>query len=492
MFRVIQPNYYEINNKEIDPKIVLQNKLFHGDIVNDDFSLKHSLREEFKIGGVLKLKNIYTFGCNKKGQELFEFIPITWRYPKFLVASNIKKNMLKRKETVTDCFAVIKFKDWTSKLPHGTIERNIGTIDDIENQYEVLLNYYPILPIKQDFSKMILTDENSLRKPLEIDVYSIDPEGCQDIDDAISYDLVNNRIGIHITDTTIIQSEFEPKLFSTVYAPHTHVHMFPPEIATQACSLKEGEIRQVITCWINCEGNSVPVFETNSIIVKKNLSYEEADKIKTKCAVLKKLFDFSISLGEKLGINVKDTHNMVEVYMIMYNKAMAEYLEKPIYRTQKLNEVALYSWIQNEHVSLNLYKYTHATSPIRRYVDHLIQRMFKKLILYCSENILDKINEYNTNIKKLYRMWDYLKASTEMISGNIYQLEFVKVESERLQFFCKELNITISNKINYVHVEQNILLINGRTYTLGETYSLQLYLIEDTKNVPFFKILIQF
>ena len=490
MFRVIQPNYYEINNNEIDPKIVLHNKLFHGDLVNEDFSLKQSLRDEFKIGGVLKLKNMYTFGCNKKGQELFEFIPINWRYPKFIVASDIKKNMLKRKETVADCFVVIKFKNWTSKLPHGTIERNIGTINNIENQYEVLLNYYPILPIKQDFSNIEIKLQEI--KLLEIDVYSIDPEGCQDIDDAISYDSVNNRIGIHITDTSIIQSKFEPKLFSTVYAPHKHIHMLPPQIATQACSLKEGEIRQVITCWINCEGNSVPVFETNSIIVKKNLSYEEADIIKHKCAVLQKIFDFSISVGEKLGINVENTHNMVEVYMIMYNKAMAEYLEKPIYRTQKLNEVALYSWIQNEHVSLNLYKYTHATSPIRRYVDHLIQRMFKKVILYCSDNVLDKINEYNTNIKKLYRMWDYLKASTEMVSGNIYQLEFIKVEKERLQFSCKELNITISNKTNYRLIEQNILLINGTTYTLGETYSLQLYLIEDTKNVPFFKILIQF
>jgi hypothetical protein len=249
---ILKPNYNEceFNNRAIDPQIIIKNKCFHNDILNDDLTVKESLRDTFLIGGVIKFKNNYTFGNNDKGQELYEFQPINWHYPKFLVPSNIKKNMIKNKEKVIDHFVVIKFKDWKFKLPSGIIEINLGSVENDTHKYDILFYYYPTMPIVKP--KMIELDYKEPEKvSVEGDIYSIDPAGCIDIDDAISYDFEKKRIGIHIADVAEIIKDYKFNRFSTVYAPHKNVPMFPEDISTNLASLREGKIRNVITCWIS-------------------------------------------------------------------------------------------------------------------------------------------------------------------------------------------------------------------------------------------------
>jgi len=54
--QITKPNYTEcsVNNKIVDSKTIIDNKLFHGDILNDDLSLHISNRSIFLIGGVIK------------------------------------------------------------------------------------------------------------------------------------------------------------------------------------------------------------------------------------------------------------------------------------------------------------------------------------------------------------------------------------------------------------------------------------------------------
>lgn len=485
-------NECELNGQIIDSKVIVKNKCFHGDILNDDLSIKSSDRGKFLIGGVIKLKNNYTFGNNAKGMELFEFQPINWHYPRFLVPTNIKKNMIKNKEKVVDYFVVISFNDWTTKLPYGTIEKNLGPVDNIINQYNVLFYYYPTMPIEKP--KSTSKEDIGYSEPTEItldqDIYSIDPEGCIDIDDAISYDFEKKRIGVHIADVAEILKSYDHKRFSTVYAPHKIVHMVPDEVATEMASLREGQIKNVITCWIN-EDNSFN-FECNRIKIKKNMTYDEADKVKTENESIKILYEKSIELGKTINIEVIDTHKMVEVYMILYNKLITQYLEKEpnmIFRNQKLFKKAVYEFQRTGHESLGLEHYTHATSPIRRYVDWIIQKIFKKQNV---ENInLERVNQYEKEVKKLSRMWDYLKASREMTSGAEYEIELREIQDDRVVFWCEKLNIQISNKMKYTKVEDGIE-INKNVYKVGEKYMRQLYLVEDKKNIMFYKILVQF
>ena len=486
-----RPNYKEceLGDSQIDPQLVIKNKCFHLDELNEDFTVKDTKRDEFLIGGVIKFRNIYTFGNNDKGQELFEFIPINWRYPKFLVPSAIKKNLIKNKEKVVDHFVVIKFKEWKSKLPIGFIDRNIGSVEDVTNQYDVLFYYYPTMPIVKPKSI-----ELEYKEPTEVtltdDIYSIDPDGCIDIDDAISYDFARCRIGIHIADVAEILNQYDHKRFSTVYAPHRIVHMVPDEIATEMASLREGKIKNVISCWLNQDGSYN--FECNKIRVTRNLSYDQAEKLKESNKSLKILYEKSIEYGTKLNIEVIDTHKMVEVYMITYNKLITEFLENKehmIFRNQKLFKKAVYQHERVGHESLGLTHYTHATSPIRRYTDWIVQKIFKCLEI---QNInLQEVNEYEKDVKRLSRMWDYLKASKEMTSGDEYEIEFREVQDNRLIFFCEKLNIQIANKISF-NVIENGVEVNGIKYKIGSKYNMKLYLVDDKKNILFYKILIQF
>jgi hypothetical protein len=142
---ISRPNYKEcyINDSDkkdnlVNSQLIIKNKCFHNDILNDDFSIIESKRNDFFIGGVIKLRNIYTFGNNDKGVEMFEFIPINWRYPHFFVSSNIKKNLIKNKEKVLDQFVVIKYKEWNSKLPIGIIDKHLGNVENLTAQYEIL------------------------------------------------------------------------------------------------------------------------------------------------------------------------------------------------------------------------------------------------------------------------------------------------------------------------------------------------------------------
>lgn len=534
--RITRPSYKEctLNNKVTESDLIIKNKCFHLDILNDEMTVMESKRDSFLIGGVLKLKNTYTFGFNDKGAEIFEFQPINWRYPKFFVPSNIKKNLLKEKEKVTDHFVIIKFKDWKSKLPAGTIEINLGSVENDTHKYDILFYYYPTMPILKP--KMIELDYKEPEKvSVEGDVYSIDPEGCIDIDDAISYDFEKKRIGIHIADVAEIVKEYKFNRFSTVYAPHKNVPMFPEDISTNLASLREGKIRNVITCWISepeiltslsgesndgesspgdstdgdsSEGDSIGgnstddespcklkvEFELNQIKVTKNLTYDEADAQKVLNPSLKILYEKSVELGEELNIDVFDTHKMVEVYMILYNMLITQKLEKEvgmIFRNQKGNSKAVYEFKRESHSSLGLSYYSHASSPIRRYVDYIIQNIFKGTPKEVDD--LDKVNEYEKDIKRLSRMWDYLKASKEMKSGDEYEIEFREIQDNRLVFFCEKLNITISNKIGFTPSDiEGVVEINGCEYKLGNKYTRKLYLVDDKKNILFYKILIQF
>ena len=504
---ISRPSYKECclnsENNIIDSQLIIKNKCFHQDLLNDDFSVFTSKRDEFLIGGVIKLRNTYTFGNNDKGIEMFEFIPINWRYPRFLVPSNIKKNLIKNKDKVLDQFVVVKYKEWKSKLPIGYIDKHLGNVENLVAQYEILFYYYPTMPIVKP--KMMEGGLADYKEPTQItieegcgdEIYSIDPEGCIDIDDAISYDFKNKRIGIHIADVAEILKEYKHDRYSTVYAPHKNIHMIPDEIATEMASLREGKIKNVITCWINLEGvvdgSGGFIFETNNIIIKKNLTYDQAEKLKETNESLKILYEKSIELGKKIGIEVIDTHKMVEVYMVLYNKNITEYLEGQngmIFRNQKGFGKALYEFNRIGHSSLGLTHYTHATSPIRRYVDWMIQKIFKKQMIVGEVN-LERVNEYEREIKRLSRMWDYLKASREMKSGDVYEIEFREIQDNRLVFFCEKLNIIIANKIAFDIID-NGMKINGNEYKIGGKYNRELYLVDDKKNILFYKILIQF
>jgi exoribonuclease R len=500
---IIEPNYKQctIDNVPINGLTVFNNKLFHNDKVNPDLTLEQSNRSNFLIGGVLKLNTSVHYTSKNNKKSMYEFIPLNWRYPKFLVQSEIKNNCIKRHEPITDYFVVVQFKEWVDKFPSGIIQRTIGSITNIQNKYEILFYYYPESPYIPN--KFKLCEEIGMipynLSPV-VNIVSIDPFGCKDIDDALSYDSINGQIGIHIADVnyTIQNMNLEFTKYSTIYAPHKVINMMPDELAYNHCSLIENYVRPVISCWIDINTYRFR-FKREFIRVIKNYNYDEIDTIYINPTIAK-LFEFSKIINSKFNYvnEVVSSHEMVEVYMIFLNNKVAEILKDSeiIYRNQEPRSYAEYSYENKGHSHMKLTNYTHFTSPIRRMVDQYIhQLLIKKLFDPTIKiNKLDttKINTFERELKKVNTQWNYLKVSNEITNGEIFNLQFIGFDSKSIEFKLLDFDIVIYNKLFFEIIDDKTIKINSVIYELNQDYDLPVYVINNTKNQYFPKLIIKF
>jgi exoribonuclease R len=503
LLTITQPQYKEcyLNDTLIDSSFVFNSKLFHNDlctVTGNTVTNIVSKRNNYQIGGVLKLNsNIY---YKEKNKYLYEFIPLNWRYPKFMVASEIKNNLIKNKKPVTDYFVVIEFKNWDNKFPHGITKYSIGPTNNIENQYNILFYYYPEHPfiIKQNLNFIDVTELKPYNISKVTDIFSIDPIGCKDIDDALSYDKINNKIGIHIADViyNINKLNFTPHNYTTVYAPHKIINMLPNEITYDYCSLIENTVKPVISCWINMDTFEIEL-KREFIRVNKNFSYDDVENINIDTIDI--VIEFSKKLNNKYNLieSISDSHEVVELYMIFLNQYIASFLkdDKIIYRNQSPQQFAEYSFENKGHFSLKLDTYTHFTSPIRRYVDQyvhsvLINKLFEKVDIPTVS--MDSINLYERQLKKVNNFWTNIQINSKIVNGSLYKLKFIQFDSTHVEFLLIDYDLTIYNKLLFDVVNNITIKINKQDYEIGKTYSLPVYSIEDIKNTYFNKILIKF
>jgi len=495
-----------IDNTPINGLTIFNKKLFHNDkikYVNSEITLDSSLRNTFLIGGILKLTNSVQYGLSNNRKPIYEFIPINWKYPKFLVPSDIKNNCLKKKEEITDYFVVITFKEWKDRYPSGSIYRSIGPIKSLQNKYEILFYYYPESPYIN--SKFTLVESINI-VPYTISecnsIYSIDPIGCKDIDDALSYNFLTKKIGVHIADVnyTIQKLNLEFTKYSTIYAPHKIINMLPDEITYNYCSLIKGLIRPVISCYIDINSDKFE-FKREFIRVTENYNYDEVtSKMITSNQNIDIIFHYSQFINKKYKYvdEVKSSHEMVEVYMIFLNNKVAELLKNNniIYRNQEPFNYAEYSYDNKGHSHMNLNYYTHFTSPIRRIVDQyihqkLIQHLFEPT-LEIKKLDIDKVNKFERELKKITQLWNYLYISNLITNGELFKLQFIGFDKNSIEFKLLEHNIIIYNKLLFDIIDQNTIKIMNNNYILNKIYELPIYVIDNIKNQYFPKIIIKF
>jgi hypothetical protein len=145
---------------------------------------------------------------------------------------------------------------------------------------------------------------------------------------------------------------------------------------------------------------------------------------------------------------------------------------------------------------MNLNYYTHFTSPIRRIVDQyihqiLIQTLFDNTVIINKLDI-DKVNTFERELKKVNLMWNYLKVSSNITNGEIFKLQFIGFDSKSVEFKLLENNITIYNKLFFDIIDNKTIKINDVNYKLNNIYNLPVYVINNTKNQYFPKLLIKF
>ncbi len=161
---------------------------------------------------------------------------------------------------------LINIDSWprSSRFPHGHLVRVLGEIGDRETETEVLLLEHDVP--HQSFSTTVLADLpqmpwritqedlNSRSDLRHLDICSVDPPGCTDIDDALHCRELegtggNLEVGVHIADVshfirhgTALDREAGDR-GTTVYLADKRIDMVPELLSSNLCSLRGGEER---------------------------------------------------------------------------------------------------------------------------------------------------------------------------------------------------------------------------------------------------------
>jgi len=303
---------------------------------------------------------------------------------------------------------------------------------ELINPYPERHKIYPNEELTLDFRKVTREDLTHLKS------FAIDNSDSSEADDAISLD--GERVWIHIADVASqvdIESEIDgyaQKRASNLYLPDQTIHMLPSNLSS-LCSLGESEKSSALSVgfkMIDCQIYDIKIFQSEIEVVK--MSYEDADKALKEDQVLSKLNNLTKShkafrnnngaikldlpnvdvklKNKKVDIQIQtesESRKLVAEMMVIAGRVIAQYAtEHKISMPFLTQEVGSFSEdiIQNKenltatqafqatrcfkqskitpkaslHAGLGLSCYVRVTSPIRRYLDLLVQQQLVKFI----------------------------------------------------------------------------------------------------------------
>ena len=242
-------------------------------------------------------------------QQTVFLIPMDKRIPRIRVRTRQAEELVGKRVLVT-----IDSWDRDSRYPVGHYVRALGELETKGAETEALLLEYDVqyrpfpkgvldcLPQEGHDWKVPASKEDpgwKARRDLrELLVCSIDPPGCQDIDDALHARQLPNgnfEVGVHIADVSHFvrpnnAMDLEASMRgTTVYLVDKRIDMLPPLLGTDLCSLKPYVERYSFSViWeITPNADIVSADFTKSVIHSKEaFSYEQAqlridDKSKT-------------------------------------------------------------------------------------------------------------------------------------------------------------------------------------------------------------------
>jgi len=389
---------------------------------------------------------------------------------------------------------IARITDWPAKMksPNGEILEVLGNpgVHEVEMHAilaEFELPYHFPEELNQHANrisdKITKTDISDRRDFRDVPTFTIDPFDAKDFDDALSFKLLENgnyEIGVHIADVTHYVHFNTPiddeaiERGTSVYLVDRCVPMLPERLSNFICSLRPNEEKLCFAAVFELNDKAELInqwFGRTIILSKRRFTYEEAQSvIETGNGDMKdeilKLHDLAQKLrdnrfkqgainfdrvevkfdldkeGKPLGVYFKenkDSNQLIEEFMLLANKKVAELVGKPkdkkkthpfVYRihdkpnTEKfdsfrsfitkfgykiegnsdkqigrsLNKLmaqvrgkkeqnlietlalrsmakARYSTANIGHYGLAFPHYTHFTSPIRRYPDMMVHRL---------------------------------------------------------------------------------------------------------------------
>ncbi len=436
--------------------------------------------------------------------------------------------------------AIARIMDWpeNARNPFAEIIDVLGDAGDNNTEMHAILAEFD-LPYKypdavnQAAEKIpfeIPEDEIKNRRDFRgVSTFTIDPADAKDFDDALSIQKLENglwEVGVHIADVTYYvkpESLLEEEAYNratSVYLVDRVVPMLPEKLSNGVCSLRPNEDKLCFSAVFRIDDHSVvhhEWFGRTIIHSDRRFAYEEAqqvietgegdlkNEILTLDRLAKKLreirfesgsigFDrvevkFEIDKdGKPLSVffkESKDSNKLIEEFMLLANKRVAEFVGKPgakkrertfVYRihdkpdpdkldtfnhfikrfgygimtnnpqtvTASMNKLienvagkkeqnvietlairtmakAEYSTRNIGHYGLGFEYYTHFTSPIRRYPDMMVHRLLAR---YLEDGRSVQSDQYEEMCKHSSEM-ENKAANAERASIKYKQVEFM-------------------------------------------------------------------
>lgn len=509
----------------------------HGDTVKINLFAKRSgSRVEGEVVEVLKRKREEFVGVVELGHNYAFVSPDDKRVPIDIFIPEGKINKAKNGEKV-----VARVVDWSNehKNPIGEIIEILGKPGDHNTEMHAIIAEYGFAnkfpdAVEKEAEKIpdvITKDEIAKRRDFrKITTFTIDPEDAKDFDDALSIEEVEDgiyEIGVHIADVshyvtpdTVLDAEAFERATS-IYLVDRTIPMLPEKLSNGVCSLRPQEEKLTFSAVfkMTLEGEILDKWIGKTVIYSdRRFAYEEAqDRIESKVGDFAKeiniLNDIALILRKarfkngavnfeteevkfKLDENYKpigifkkvrkDAHKMIEEFMLLANRTVAEYVHKMkgekqpktfVYRVHEppseeklklfnlfaarfglsiqttsqkaistsfnnlLNDVegkpeqnivqnmavrsmmkAYYSTKKTSHYGLAFDFYTHFTSPIRRYPDLMAHRL---LFSYLNKGKSANEAEYEEKCKHSSQM-EIQAADAERASVKYKQVEYIK------------------------------------------------------------------
>ena len=538
----VNPKFAYIISEESEDDIWVRtddlNFAINGDTISVQvYPQKHGKKPEGKVKQIIQRGKDEWVGRVEISKNYAFVIPDNKRIycDVFIASEDINKARSRDK-------VIVKILNWPSaekKNPKGEIIRVLGPageneaeIHSIMAQFELPFEFPDkVLAESERIPEKISRDEISSRRDFRnILTFTIDPEDAKDFDDAISLQTLENgntEIGVHIADVTHFLREdtvLDKEAFdraTSVYLVDRTIPMLPERLSNGVCSLNPNEDKLTFSAVFEMDDEATVKrqwFGKTIIHSNKRFAYEQAQEIIESGSgefsdELVKLNELARKLrkdrfangainfetievkfrldekGKPLEVypkERKDAHKLIEEFMLLANKKVAEFIFKKksggnksstfVYRTHdspdpdkikafsifarkfgyqmKLEESSIsrslnslidaiegkpeqnvleslairtmakakYTTEPDPHFGLAFMHYTHFTSPIRRYPDVMVHRL---LFLYLKNGKSPDEEEYEDKCEHSSER-EKRAAEAERASIKYKQVEFMQ------------------------------------------------------------------
>ncbi|XP_003969771.2 LOW QUALITY PROTEIN: DIS3-like exonuclease 1 [Takifugu rubripes] len=208
-------------------------------------------------------------GTQPQSRNSKHILTVPWdrRIPKIRISTQ-------QADALQDHRVVVRIDSWesTSQYPNGHTVRVLGRAGELETEIQTILVENCIHVSSFSEAQLREMPVNSPERPWRVDaaqvaarrdlresrlVFSIDPRGCEDVDDTLSVHRLDGggglELGVHIADVTHFVAEgsltdVEARLRATTYyLADRRYDMLPPVLSSDLCSLLGGVDRYAMS-----------------------------------------------------------------------------------------------------------------------------------------------------------------------------------------------------------------------------------------------------